>query len=328
MSSNRVFYAVQSVGLATPVERLDPDTKPTESFTTVQGVQSVGLNTNFNLEPVYQLGQLELYDNYEEVPEVEITLNKVLDGKDTLYQQCMGEGTLVELANYVTAFQLSIYEDTQSRAQGNGAKVICNPAYLSSVTYTFPTEGNATEEVTLVANDKVWSSTSTASAPAESGSLQIVRRNLVKTTGEGASVIPYGASGGIPNNSRIQNITISMNLGREQIRELGRRTPYYRYINFPVEITTEFQVVALDVGDQVGAEESNTVCSNPKALANKPIKIVLCDGMTIDLGSKNKLRSVNYTGGDTGGGNATITYSYVTYNDFDFTGPSIDLTPE
>ena len=39
--------------------------------------------------------------------------------------------------------------------------------------------------------------------------------------------------------------------------------------------------------------------------------------MTIpfDLGDKCKLTSVNYSGGDTGGGNATITYSYSTFNE-------------
>ena len=72
----------------------------------------------------------------------------------------------------------------------------------------------------------------------------------------------------------------------------------------------------------VGAEQAASACSNPKALANKQIKIVLCDGTVIDLGTKNKLTSVNYTGGDTGGGNATITYSYQTFNDFTYTAPT------
>jgi hypothetical protein len=36
--------------------------------------------------------------------------------------------------------------------------------------------------------------------------------------------------------------------------------------------------------------------------------------MIIDLGKKNKLTSVNYTGGDTGGGNATTTFSFQTFN--------------
>lgn len=318
MASNRVFYAVQSVELAAAV---DAPSNASE-YSVMQGVQSVGLNTNFNLEPVYQLGQLELYDNFEEIPEVEITLNKVLDGKSTLLQQTLGAGSLVSNANKRTGFRLNIYEDTSSKASGTGAAVTCNPAYVSSITYTFPTEGNATEEVTLVSNDKVWSSASSSAAPSVDTATGIVRRSLVQITG-GGSLIPYGVSGGIPSGLPITNITVSMNLGREEIRSLGSRAPLYRYINFPVEITCEFQVVAKNSGDQVGASGSSaSECSNPKSLANKSIKIALCDGTVLDLGTKNKLRSVNYTGGDTGGGNATVTYSYVTYNDFILTAPS------
>ena len=39
-------------------------------------------------------------------------------------------------------------------------------------------------------------------------------------------------------------------------------------------------------------------------------------GLTIDLGTKNRLASVNFTGGGAGGDNATISYSYRTYNTF------------
>ena len=34
------------------------------------------------------------------------------------------------------------------------------------------------------------------------------------------------------------------------------------------------------------------------------------------MGQKNKLSSVSYGGGDAGGGNATVTYSYTNFNDF------------
>jgi hypothetical protein len=34
------------------------------------------------------------------------------------------------------------------------------------------------------------------------------------------------------------------------------------------------------------------------------------------LGKKNKLSSVTYGGGDAGGGNSTVTYSYSNFNDF------------
>lgn len=329
MANNRIYYACQAVQLRGP----SGTTATATGWDTVQGLQSVGMNTNFNLEPIYQLGQLDLYDNYEEIPEVEITLNKVLDSSATLYAMTMGTGTLVSLANNRCGVQLVLYPDTNVKATGTPvAQVVCEPAYLSSVTYTFPTEGNATEEVTIVSNDKAWTASPTALSGAPShdvpGNVGIIRRGLVKKdscvfpTGTTGDVSIQAASGGIPGGMAISNITVSMNLGREQIRELGSRTPVVRYVNFPVEVTCEIQVVA-NTGDMVGvAGSSDTACNNPKALTNKEIVIALCDGTKIDLGKKNKLTSVNYTGGDTGGGNATITYSYQTYNEFTYTAPT------
>jgi hypothetical protein len=62
-----------------------------------------------------------------------------------------------------------------------------------------------------------------------------------------------------------------------------------------------------------------------KNLQDKTIFIRICGSgagheLGIDLGSKNKLTSVNYAGGDTGGGNATVTYSYQTFNKLVVTG--------
>lgn len=330
--ANRIYYACQSVQLTGP-----SGTKSVKNpdYDTIQGLQSVGIQTNFNLEPVYQLGQLSLYDNYEEIPEVEISLNKVLDGMPTIYSMSMGSGSLADLANNRCGVKVLLYPDTVTSATGvPAAAVECSPSYLSSITYNFPTDGNFTEEATLVSNDKTWltiandgvnNSAPTKDTPEGVG---IVRRglwsqaNTILPTGTTGDVSLRAVSGGIPRDIKINSVKVSMNLGREQIRELGSRTPFYRYIKFPVEISTEIEVTA-NTGDMVGVEgSSNTSCNNPKALSNKRIKIALCDGMTIDLGSKNKLSSVNYAGGGTDGGNATITYSYTTYSDFIYSPPT------
>jgi len=344
--ANRIYYACQSVQLAGP-----SGTKVVKNpdYDTIQGLQSVGIQTNFNLEPVYQLGQLSLYDNYEEIPEVEITLNKVLDGMPTIYEMSMGTGSLADLANNRCGLKMLLYPDTVTKSTGvPTAAVECVPSYLSAVTYNFPTDGNFTEEVTLVSNDKTWlnvavssnyPTTSGGSAPTwdipspNNSGLGIMRRGLwnasstilptgITGTGNGQVSLDKGSeSGGIPAGIKINSVKVSMNLGREQIRELGSRTPYYRYIKFPVEISTDIEVTA-NTGDMVGVSGStNIACSNPKALSNKSIKIVLCDGMSIDLGNKNKLKSVNFNGGGTDGGNATITYSYTTYSDFTYSAP-------
>lgn len=328
MAQNRVYYACQSVQINGPSGTTLSATN--SAWDTVQGLQSVGISTNYNLEPIYQMGQLDLYDNFEEIPEVEVSLNKVLDGKPTLYSMCMGTGELSTLANHRCAVRLTIHPDTDTLASGQAlAACEISPAYVSNVSYAFPVEGNFTEDITIVANSKSWlanlsnltANDSASMAPADDNpndGAGIARRSLWNDV---ETVLPVGDGGGIPAGSKVQNVTVSVELGREAIYNLGDRVPFTRYINFPVEITTEIEVIATS-GDLVGASEAGDVCANPKALQDKTIKIVLCDGTTLDLGDKNKLTNVNYTGGDTGGGNATISYSYTTYNKFNYLGPN------
>ena len=325
MANNRVYYAVQGVRLRGPSGTNVPARNT--GWDRVRGLQTVGITTNFNLEPIYQMGQLELYDNFEEVPEVEVTLNKVLDGFPLIYTMGMGTGALVDISNNRCGVQFGVFSDTASSTTGTPQVLLqVEPAYVSSATYTLNTDGNFTEDVTIVANDKEWIS------PTDWGTYQglsgpgtahdtwtksptgygIARRQQFSKV---ASILPSGNGGGIPADAHVNSITITANLGREEIRELGSRTPYTRYVNFPVEITCEIEITA-GSGDMVGVNNSNAPCSNPKALNNQSIKVVLCDGTTFDLGSKNKLTTVSSAGGDTGGGNSTITYSYQTFNDF------------
>ena len=71
MANTRVYYATQAVGLK---PRNAADTHGNTEYYP-KGVQSVGISTNFNLEQVFQLGQLEIYDNVENVPDVEVCLS-------------------------------------------------------------------------------------------------------------------------------------------------------------------------------------------------------------------------------------------------------------
>lgn len=333
MANSRIYYAVQSVRLRGP-SGTAPVAPTNTDWDRVRGLQTVGITTNFNLEPVYQMGQLELYDNYEEVPDVEVTLNKVLDGFPLIYGMAQGTGSLNELANNRCGIQLGIFADSATAATGMTSQLLeIEPAYVSTATYTFPTDGNFTEDVTLVANDKVWlSGQADFGQYGESGTFWttdptghgIARRqqfslanSILPNSGSTAGSTVRYTNGGIAPGSKISSITITANLNREEIRELGQRRPFIRYINFPVEITCEVEVTAAS-GDLVGVDNTNASCANPKALENKAIKVVLCDGTTFDLGTKNKLTTVGYQGGDTGGGNATVTYSYQNYNDFTF----------
>jgi hypothetical protein len=158
MANNRIYYAIQQVTLG-----------PNSSPTAVHGLQSVGITTNFNLEQVFELGQLALYQNIENIPEIEVTLNKVLDGYPLLYCLATEVGTAIntnlvaegpDLAGRQNArvdVRLGIFSDTKTSAKGTSfSAVVCSGMYVSSVSYTFPVDGNFTEDVTLVGNDKIW----------------------------------------------------------------------------------------------------------------------------------------------------------------------------
>jgi hypothetical protein len=348
MANKRIYWAVQAVAIA-PFQTDDPT-----SFVFVHGVQSVGLTTTFNLEQVFELGQLQIYENIENIPDVEVTLEKVIDGYPLIYHLATtgaAAGTLAGRSNQRCQVALSIFDDTLEQASGTPiAEVWMSGMYVSNLTYTMPVEGNCTEAVTLVGNDKVWIATDDLAddtihegnelffgddePKALTDSLGGVQRRenvlMDSLLDDSVSVLPGGVNGveGISSSgtndkvdgqygAHIQNITVSADLGREALNELGRRGPYHRFVNFPVEVTCEIETIST-LGDQVSATEDG-VLGGGANLADKRIFIVLEDTTKLDLGLKNKLASVTYGGGDAGGGNATTTYSYTTFNDLTVT---------
>lgn len=336
MANRRIYYAIQQVQIA-------PLGTAPGSYTAshvIHGLQTAGINTTFNLEQIFEIGQLAIYENIEEVPDIEVTLEKVLDGYPIIYHLATNGAPLNTLAgrsNQRSQVLLTIYDDTKSSATGVPiTEVECSGMYVSQVTFNFPVDGNCSESVTLVGNNKVWRTTPSGTGqfpgnndvPIGTGGVQ--RRENVKF-GTGQSVIPpvvdgismitgggYSGSGynltasdGVGFGAHIQSINISCNMARENLLELGRKVPYHRYLNFPVEITTDIETISTR-GDLVNAYEDRD------NLTASAIIIKLDEGLIVDLGTQNKLNTVSYTGGDAGaqGSNVTVTYSFQTFNDF------------
>lgn len=368
MPNNRVFYAIHSVafkesdGTATnEVVVISPgvDVEPTGStgqriWEVGRGVQSVGMTTTFNFEQVFELGQLEIYEFIEAEPSIEVTVEKVLDGTKPLWFLTTERGTsslTARTANYKTDVAISIYSDTQTRASGVPVSMVLGSGmYLSSVTYTFPVDGNFTESITLVGNDKIWADFEgvTGSAdplPAEGvGNTQapvgfpsgtqfqsledarvigsgVQRREAFSLTDSRLPTeIPGVSATGTLENivEHIQTITVSTDLGREDIFELGRKRPYTKFVTYPIEVTCSIEVITSQ-GDFVDAYAREETCDATQNTSNQEIILEICDGLRIDLGQKNRLQSIDMTGGEAGGGNMTITYNYSNFNDLTIT---------
>ena len=335
--NNRVLYAVHYVALGPWASA---------SGTPIHGLQSVSLTTTFNLEQVFELGQLDIYENIENVPDIEMTLEKALDGYPLIYHLATPNATsetLLNRTNQRCDAILSIFSDDQDNASGTPkVQAYCSGMFVNSLNYTLPVEGNATESVTLIGNDKLWISGSgtvwlggtgfafdghfdgTDSPP--SGVQR--RQDVIMGSAPTGSVWPSNLTGmtivqGSGFNveaadsfgAHLQDTTISVNLGREDLFELGRRKPYFRFVSFPTAVDCTINMTAGGTlpGDMIEAD------SDVDNLTNEPILIKLEDGTHFDLGAKNKLQSVTYSGGDTGGGVASIAYNFQNFNTLNVT---------
>lgn len=328
MSTNRrVFYAIYSAALSKLGE---------QSYTAIHGLQSLGVSTRFNLEQVFEVGQISLYANIENIPDVEVTTQKVLDGYPLVYHLATKGSTSPTLAgrsNVRCSMGVAIYGDTQDSASGTPvAQVEMSGLYVSAIAYTFPTNGNAVEDLTLVGNNKTWLTSWTAptfnnlDAPAAASG--VTRRQHVMM-GSGNSYFPTdipgidasgwnqwdGATGSY--KAHIQQVRASTNLGREALYELGRKGAYYRYAQFPAQVQVDIDVTS-------GAGDSVEALEDADNIVDQKIVILTTEGTKVDLGTKNKQSSVTMTGGNAGqqGGNQTLTYSYINFNDFIVTDPA------
>jgi len=324
-SNNRIFYAVQSVAI-TP-----RGTDPITAAHIVHGLQSVGMSSTFTLDQVFEMGQIEIYENIEEVADIEVTLEKVIDGYKLIYDLATAgecKTSIVSASKQRSDCYLAVFDDGQDHATGVPQTVCMNSGmYVSSVSYSYSIDGSATESVTLVGNDRFWNTSTTTKNPsavwASNPSTNIngtdtplsgvVRRTDI-LLGAGGSTLPSEVNlneGSDPignsSNRHVQSISVSTDFGQENIQELGRFGPYFRFATFPVEVTAEFEVVSAS-GDMI------SVSGSAPNLTDSTIIIKDNAGTVLDLGTSNKLSSVSYSGGDTGGGNATVSYSYSNFN--------------
>ena len=436
MANKRIFYACRRVGIAPCLGTVRPN------FQTLRGVQSAGLTTSFKLEQVFELGQLAVYDNFEGIPDIEIQMEKVLDGYCPVYllaTQMQSGGTITVSATLAgraptqCIVGMQIYDESLSianhlgvaeNASGLQTEVNMSGMYVSSIRYQCNVERHVTETVGFVGNNKAWviggtgftsaftygggvwdaragapageteeenlggypwTSATNATMPlAVSGLGGIQRRQNVlmdpaTAVANGAKaycILPGDIAGVVLSNSdslagttiaaggsgqltdygsgtfcvnplsngsfnvHIQTWNVHVDLGREQLHELGRLGNYYRYVNWPVEVTNEIAVLGVS-GDMVSAAEEGIYthsgnengitypasgCGLKYNLKTWPIRLALCEGLIVDCGKMNKLKSVGMTGGDTGRGNVEMTYTYSTFNDFTVLHPQDVVT--
>ena len=300
MATNRIFYACQAVGFG-------PDNGGASAALT--GVQSVGVNSTFGLEQVFQLGQIEIYENIEGTPEVELTIERVFDSASNLYGLFAGANkSITQVATARKSVTLAVVDDSKS-VHENTAGLIgveCTGVYMSNYSANFSVDGTSTDTITVVGNHQTWGAEALTLTKAE-GTATVAKRQNLSLSAAGIA----GATG------KVQSATVSIDFGREDLLEFGSKTPYFRAASFPVECSAEvsYNAVAANLGHG-GLNFTDGQTTDVQG-SDSTIKITYTAGTgTGNVGISGRCTGMNYSGGDASGGNATVSYSYTGYNNF------------
>ena len=357
--SDRIYYPTQQVAIA---PELSTD------YRAVRGAQTVSFTENFPSQEIFQLGKLEIYATLENLPSIDLTVTKVLDGCVLAYllaTRTAATPTLLSRTQEQCKIALSIFDVAQEQASGTPLCTAEMSGFdVSALSYTFTNEGAFNESVSFIGNDIIVSEDLGILNPDA-----IARRDAINVTGQFTGDTDpctfvnqrqhflwlYDAGAGLDTESRmadpdasilpndlpgitdsgtnellgdgtytasIESITISSSLSREEKFSLGVLKPSCRYLTIPVEVTCEIQYTAYNCPFVSATSEGVLTTGNDQCaaggynLTDQSIRVAVCDGTRIYLGRKNRLTSLNYSGGDATGGNVTVSQSYRTSNDF------------
>lgn len=339
MPNQRNYFAVQAVFIK-PDGTSDP-------YEAVKGVQSASDNTAIETENIQEMGQLQIYESIEGSPTVTVDMERVLDGCVPAYLLATEGSSTASLAGRqakqsVVAFGL--YDDTADYASGATVTTLEHSGMdVNSVSFSFGIDGAFTESLSLVGNNRVWSpggSEQWGTIPADPFSAGLHEPCALTTCSGGVQFKEDLMYGGItyptllptqiPGVSTsgtndpdadgcpevpVQSIEVSVDLNREEIFELGKKSVYKRFAQFPVTVTTTIEILSKS-GDYLDITEEGAVfdgCEYQNA-QNQTIRLATRGGLHIDLGTRNKLTDISFNMGDTGGGNASYTLTYENNN--------------
>lgn len=310
MGNQRVFYACQGICY---------------NDVPVEGVQSLTMNTQQDNIVLDQYGSFTVHKIVPNYPEITINVSRIVSsGIDLIYS-----GTLEENINtHSNTMCLFIGKDTESKLANSPLddetyNVFLSGVSVNSVSYDFSANGNFTEQIELKTYHKLFNKCPVAKSIftnlRTSGTVN--RRQHLDTAD---SVI---ATDLLPADARISNVSVNANFGIQDIKEFGMNVSnpnnIYRYATLPIITTTSVTAIINGSGldfydiDPVNHPQDPTHLCKYSGLNSGivPLKFVLCSNLELNAGT-GSLTSVEYNGGDTGGGNVEVTLTFESANQF------------
>ena len=216
---------------------------------------------------------------------------------------------------------------------------------LTEISYSIDVAGRMTEDLTFVTKNLIESGSASPPYLGESGVL-LRGADLDTRSKDGDGELLFRLPTEVKNivdipevdldgdtisvARAVQSISASVSLDYGELTDVGKwrgsdetddpsEQNKWRYVTTPITVNCEIgATVRKSVQRDILMKDTNFMTTFPTS--DREIRIVVGKGETrfvIDLGSKNHLTSIGFSGGDTGGGNVEASFSYSnTNNDF------------
>lgn len=300
MSGNkRIFYACYGVGPC--------------GGAPLPHVISASLSLSQSYKSTFAQGSIQPSSTYGEMPDVEISYKSYLKNFSGLASE-PGLNDFIGLELFVGSDDFSGWDPNSETNPVLTGTVSASYLLLSEVTYTLSVDKPFTVERKYKGFSKDLGKGSGPTPYVSSpGAMDNV---LMRHTYTGN--LPSELSGNAP-----QNISVSFSINRDYVGEFGTRKPYASYVNFPIESSVTFDLLAQSM-DGVVISAMDSACQNPTSYKQN-ININLCEGGGVTINNA-RLTSLNYSGADSdGNSNLTLSATYTGYGSPDNIKPVIIL---
>lgn len=338
--NNRIFYACQAVYV---------------DGAFLQNVQAVGIDYSADATGISDTGRSQQQRSLYSKPEITISIQREVNtaaepfytpASFTNYENAYilkneNLGTCGwDSSSLLNEYEIEVAYGSDDLS-GNIESTTLKYCLLTEVSYEISVDGRMTENLSFVTRNLIKSGS--ASAPISSPLTGTIfkRQHLdVKNDefilpSEVKSVVdvaePNPAGGDDINVARaVQSISVSATFDYAEMADIGKwrgsnqiaapsEQNKWRYITTPISITCEITaVIRKSIVQNILIKDTNFMGTFPTP--DREIKIVIGEEsgrFVIDLGKKNYLTGISFSGGDTGGGNVEATFSYAnTNNDF------------